>query len=129
VNIQELKSQKTESSFQARPAAPAPSGDVVKGEYRPVGKVDIAEIRRQAREAGQAVADRPEPVKGAYQPVGKVDLAAIRAKAQGTTEGSRSPGSRLAPAVTGGSVGSDEKPKSLAERSAAFTASERLTTL
>ena len=58
------------------------SDDVVKGGYQPVGKVDIASIRQQAREAGELKDDRPEPVKGSYEPVGKVDIDAIRARAQ-----------------------------------------------
>ncbi|KAL1960668.1 hypothetical protein VTO42DRAFT_6498 [Malbranchea cinnamomea] len=128
VNIHELRSQKdaTVSSVGSQEAS---RPDVVKGGYQPVGKVDIAEIRRQARESGQVVDERPEPVKGAYEPVGKVDIAAIRAKAQGSTpESTVSPPRGISPAVTGGSGGGDE-PKSLAERSAVFKASERLTTL
>ncbi|KAI9370975.1 hypothetical protein BJX61DRAFT_535191 [Aspergillus egyptiacus] len=88
VNMQELKSGK-----QPEPNAsfnqPIPQrDDVVKGGYQPIGKVDIAAIRRQAREAGEFKDDRPEPVKGSYEPVGKVDIAAIRAKAQKTDEAS-----------------------------------------
>ena len=92
------------------------SGDVVKGGYQPVGKVDIAAIRRQAHEAGELKDDRPEPVKSTYEPVGKVDIAAIRARAQKPSEPEPKP------------LGTDERP-SIAERSAAFTASERLTSL
>ncbi|RAL08441.1 putative actin binding protein [Aspergillus homomorphus CBS 101889] len=83
VNLQELKAeaQSNSSTFIAQDGGDR--GEVVKGGYTPVGKVDIAAIRRQAREAGDLADDRPEPVKGAYQPIGKVDIAAIRAKAQG----------------------------------------------
>ncbi|KAL4901009.1 hypothetical protein BDW74DRAFT_170391 [Aspergillus multicolor] len=85
VNIQELKSR-TQAEPAVGPGATAdhrPEG-VVKGGYQPIGKVDIAAIRRQAREAGNVRDDRPEPVRGAYEPVGKVDIAAIRARAQKT---------------------------------------------
>lgn len=86
--------------------------EVVRGAYVPVGKVDIAAIRA----ASKTKEDRPEPVKGAYQPIGKVDIAAIRAQAKPKE-----------------SV-SEEPPKSLTERSAAFTSpvpsqAERLTSL
>nr|ABO33305.1 AbpA [Aspergillus nidulans] len=83
VNIQELKSEK-QNEPTVNPSLTTghqPDG-VIKGGYQPIGKVDIAAIRRQAREAGNLTDDRPEPVKGAYQPVGKVDIAAIRARAQ-----------------------------------------------
>ncbi|EAU29398.1 conserved hypothetical protein [Aspergillus terreus NIH2624] len=81
VNIQELRSGQSSATRNAGPAAEEQPG-VVKGGYQPVGKVDIAAIRRQAREAGELKDERPEPVKGAYEPVGKVDIAAIRARAQ-----------------------------------------------
>ncbi|EEP76597.1 conserved hypothetical protein [Uncinocarpus reesii 1704] len=128
VNMKELMSQQSSTSFSSSgpPKNDVPS-NVVRGGYQPVGKVNIAEIRKQARESGQIRDDRPEPVKGAYQPVGKVDIAAIRAKSQGG-EPTMSPPSRVSPAATGGSAPGDE-PKSLAERSAAFTPSERLTAL
>ncbi|KAF2674387.1 hypothetical protein BT63DRAFT_419680 [Microthyrium microscopicum] len=92
--------------------------DVVRGAYQPIGKVDIAEIRRQARGADQD--NRPTPVKGAYEPIGKVDIAAIRAKAQG-------PGMSSPPPAA--DVEEDEAPRSLADRSSSFQQSERLTTL
>lgn len=82
VNIQELKSGKqTDQTLNSSGINPEQE-DVVKGGYQPIGKVDIAAIRRQAHETGNLKDDRPEPVKGAYEPVGKVDIAAIRAKAQ-----------------------------------------------
>jgi drebrin-like protein len=89
---------------------------VVRGGYQPIGKVDIAEIRRQAQQSGQGQDDRPTTVKGAYEPVGKVDIAAIRARAQ--------PPSNFTPPPT-----DDAPSKSLSERSAAFQSAERLTSL
>ncbi|KAL2809878.1 hypothetical protein BJX63DRAFT_404032 [Aspergillus granulosus] len=82
VNIQELKSGMQSEPAQSLDNTRTRADDVVKGGYQPIGKVDIAAIRRQAREAGDLKDDRPDPVKGAYEPVGKVDIAAIRAKAQ-----------------------------------------------
>lgn len=128
VNMADLQSQ---NQGQSRFQAPAPSNgnpDVVRGAYQPIGKVDIAEIRRQAKESGNTQDDRPTIVKGAYEPVGKVDIAAIRARAQGP---GGSPSSGLSPAATGASARSDEQeaPKPLAERSAAFQQSERLTSM
>ncbi|KAL3470086.1 hypothetical protein BJX99DRAFT_264580 [Aspergillus californicus] len=97
VNIQELRSGK-----QAEPPASfnnsaIPRDGVVKGGYQPIGKVDIAAIRRQAREAGDIKDERPEPVKGSYEPVGKVDIAAIRAKAQRADEPSAITKANVAP--------------------------------
>ncbi|KAH7136581.1 hypothetical protein EDB81DRAFT_870644 [Dactylonectria macrodidyma] len=86
--------------------------DVIGGGYQPVGKVDIAAIRAQAKRTDD---DRPTIVKGAYEPVGKVDIAAIRAKAQ-------KPAADLA----------EEEPRPLADRKAVFSQpapSERLTSL
>ncbi|CAE7202929.1 hypothetical protein CFE70_010506 [Pyrenophora teres f. teres 0-1] len=113
VNMAELTANKDDSTGD-RP-------EVVKGAYQPVGKVDIAAIRAQAREAKD---DRPTVVKGAYEPVGKVDIAAIRAKAQAA------PPASLSPAATGSNGEEEEKPRSLAERSAAFSSQpERLTSM
>lgn len=124
VNLAELTSKKEPSRYQApEPTPTAP--DVVKGGYQPIGKVDIAALRAQAKTSGQD--DRPTVVKGAYEPVGKVDIAAIRAKAQAAP-----PSSGLSPAATGASARSeenDEAPKSLAERQAAFNQPERLTSM
>ncbi|KKZ62968.1 hypothetical protein EMCG_02679 [[Emmonsia] crescens] len=129
VNMQEIMSQKpSASNFESRRSDENLSGDVVKGAYQPIGKVDIAAIRRQARESGQSHDDRPEPVKGTYEPVGKVDIAAIRARAQGPSDGSQASSRNLSPAVTGGSGGSEER-RTLAERSSAFSSADRLTTL
>lgn len=87
--------------------------DVVRGAYQPIGKVDIAAIRAQA----QQKSDRPDIVKGAYEPVGKVDIAAIRAQAR-----PRSPAQQR-------EEDKGERPKPVSERSAAFSQSERLTSL
>ncbi|CAI6332197.1 unnamed protein product [Periconia digitata] len=124
VNIAELTSRRDESTSGQGPRNDRP--EVVRGAYQPVGKVDIAAIRAQAKSNSQD--DRPTVVKGAYEPVGKVDIAAIRAKAQGAP-----PSSGLSPAATGasgqGNDDEDEAPKSLADRSAAFNQPERLTSL
>lgn len=94
--------------------------DVVKGGYQPVGKVDIAAIRRQAQLAGTGD-ERPEPVKGAYEPVGKVDIAAIRARAQPSSAStSREPPAPEVP-QTKASFSSDGP--------TSFNTSERLTSL
>ncbi|CAK7202180.1 actin binding protein [Sporothrix eucalyptigena] len=92
--------------------------DVIGGSYQPVGKIDIAAIRAAAKENRD---DRPTIVKGAYEPVGKVDIAAIRAKAQRKPDDDED--SRPAQADE------PEPPKSLADRSAAFSQSDRLTSL
>ncbi|OGM39995.1 actin binding protein [Aspergillus bombycis] len=97
VNIQALRSEKSHvANMQAQHTAEDRS-DVVKGGYQPVGKVDIAAIRRQAREAGELKDDRPEPVRGAYEPVGKIDIAAIRARAQKPSESMADDGKFAAP--------------------------------
>ena len=82
VDIQKLKSESNVAANTSVGNVPGDRDDIVKGGYQPVGKVDIAAIRKQAREAGNLRDDRPEPVRGAYEPVGKVDIAAIRSKAQ-----------------------------------------------
>ncbi|KAI1755105.1 hypothetical protein F4782DRAFT_489955 [Xylaria castorea] len=114
VNMDELRNQKqAPSRFNGAGPADDRPNDVIGGSYKPVGKVDIAAIRASAREKKD---DRPAPVKGAYEPVGKVDIAAIRSKAQKPSEPEPEPES-------------EQPPKSLAERSAAFNRSERLTEL
>ena len=129
VNMAELTSQQQKpvpTPFTSANRGGDSDPDVVRGGYQPVGKVDIAAIRAQAKNKQD---DRPTTVKGAYEPVGKVDIAAIRAKAQKPTDDGPS---SISPAVTGTSATSNdgERPKSLADRSAAFnTTSERLTTL
>ncbi len=127
VNMSELTSQKPEGSrYEAsRPAVESNNSDVVKGAYQPVGKVDIAAIRRQAKESGSVRDERPTVVKGSYEPVGKVDIAAIRAKAQGPSQDNFAPARNARPT----DQETAEPPKSLAERSSAFVSSERLTSL
>ncbi|KOS20848.1 Protein app1 [Escovopsis weberi] len=109
VNMAELTSQKPEASRYAGGSRQnEAAGDVVKGGYQPVGKVDIRAIREQAKNIGD---DRPAPVKGSYEPIGKVDIAQIRAKSQKA----------------------DDEPenRTLAERAAAFSKphAERMTVL
>ncbi|KAL3421323.1 SH3 domain-containing protein [Phlyctema vagabunda] len=126
VNMAELTKQKQEPSrFNGGGAGSNNDrAEVVRGTYQPVGKVDIAAIRAQAQKKDD---DRPTIVKGAYEPVGKVDIAAIRARAaKPSDDGPR----QISPAATGGSANNnDDAPKSLADRSAAFSQSERLTSL
>lgn len=122
VNMAELTKQKPEPSRFGGASQTAPAADsenVVKGGYQPVGKVDIAAIRAQAQKRTD---DRPEIVKGAYEPVGKIDIAAIRARAQ-------KPADEQPPRISPAATGEDSAPKSLAERSAAFSQSERLASL
>ena len=130
VNMSELNRQQEPSSsgpvsIGGQPDRP----DVVKGSYKPVGRVDIAAIRKEAQNTGSAADDRPTSIKGAYEPVGKVDIAAIRARAQQqpieTVEQS-----------TKASLDAPDQPdmdnsqsKSLVDRSAAFSQPERLTSL
>lgn len=122
----ELTKQKVESPrFNGGSRDDDSSSGVVKGGYQPIGKVDIAAIRAQAQKKED---DRPTIVKGAYEPVGKVDIAAIRARAQKPSDdGAR----QLSPVATGVSATSNtsDEPKSLADRSSAFSQSERLTSL
>ncbi|KAF1808967.1 hypothetical protein P152DRAFT_462020 [Eremomyces bilateralis CBS 781.70] len=128
VDMASLSSGRDESTklpFRQQEDTSGARSDVVKGAYQPVGKVDIAELRRQAKESGNVRDDRPTVVKGSYEPVGKVDIAAIRARAQGPGSASTSPA--MSPAATGGDA--DQQPKSLSERSSAFSQSERLTSL
>lgn len=83
VNMRELSSPRPSSTYQSKqPDVSEKRSDVVKGGYQPVGKVDIAAIRAQAKQEGTIKDDRPGLVKGSYEPVGKVDIGAIRAKAQ-----------------------------------------------
>ncbi|KAF1932222.1 uncharacterized protein M421DRAFT_416946 [Didymella exigua CBS 183.55] len=122
VNMAELTKGRDDTTRAAGSQNDRP--EVVRGAYQPIGKVDIAAIRAQAKEQKD---DRPTVVKGAYEPIGKVDIAAIRAKAAGAPASSA-----LSPAATGASNndGEEERPKSLAERSAAFSNhSDRLTSL
>ncbi|KAH8689213.1 putative actin binding protein [Talaromyces proteolyticus] len=119
VDINQLTSQKQpESRFNQ--VSSEPRDDVVRGGYQPIGKVDIAAIRRKARESGQNVDDRPTPVKGTYEPVGKVDIGEIRSRAQQP---------RDAPVPEPPAPEPQTEAKTLSERSAAFQSSERLTSL
>ncbi|CRK13123.1 hypothetical protein BN1708_002484 [Verticillium longisporum] len=124
VNMAELTSQRQEPSRFSASSKQQDDGDVVRGGYQPIGKVDIAAIRAAAK---NKVDDRPTTVKGAYEPIGKVDIAAIRAKAQ---QKPSEPEPAARPAAADDEQ--DNQPKSLAERSAAFSQSsqpERLTSL
>ncbi|KAJ9130790.1 Drebrin-like protein, partial [Coniochaeta hoffmannii] len=114
VNMAELSRGRDESTRFNGGTGQDDRPGVVKGAYQPVGKVDINAIRAAAQKKDD---DRPAPVKGSYEPVGKVDIAAIRARAQKPSE--------PIPAADDGA----EPPKSLAERTAAFTQPERLTEL
>ncbi len=123
VDMRTLASQQPAASAFSASQPDDDRPGVVRGAYQPVGKVDIAAIRRQAKESGEAKDDRPQTVKGSYEPVGKVDIAAIRARSQ-RPDDSTSFSSRPEPA--------DEPApsKPLAERSAAFSQGpERLTSL
>ncbi|OSS50862.1 hypothetical protein B5807_04128 [Epicoccum nigrum] len=122
VNMAELQKGRDDTTRASGSQNDRP--EVVRGAYQPIGKVDIAAIRAAAKEQKD---DRPTVVKGAYEPIGKVDIAAIRAKASAAP-----PSSGLSPAATGASNNDeeDERPKSLAERTAAFSSQpERLTSL
>lgn len=120
----ELVSNRDESTRSQPLQSQNDRPEVVRGAYQPVGKVDIAAIRAQAKDAKD---DRPTVVKGAYEPIGKVDIAAIRAKAQAHPQSSG-----LSPAATetSNNDNGEERPQSLADRSAAFNSQpERLTSL
>ena len=119
VNMAALQSGHDASRSTGPNAAPS-DPNVVRGGYQPIGKVDIAAIRKQAQNVQD---DRPTTVKGAYEPIGKVDIADIRRKAQGSNNAPSQPSPPEAPEAE------EERPKSLADRSSAFTTSERLTSL
>jgi hypothetical protein len=119
VNMAALQSGHDASRSTGSNAAPS-DPNLVRGGYQPIGKVDIAAIRKQAQTVQD---DRPTTVKGAYEPIGKVDIADIRRKAQGSNNAPSQPPPPSAPDAE------EERPKSLADRSAAFNTSERLTSL
>ncbi|KAF7185063.1 Drebrin-like protein [Pseudocercospora fuligena] len=124
VDMASLQTQREPSQFQRPPPASNGSGaDIVSGGYQPIGKVDIAAIRQQAQNSGSMQDDRPTVVKGAYEPVGKVDIAEIRRKAQGA------PAPAPAPVPTQPTDNDENQPRSLADRSAAFTQNRPLTEL
>ena len=134
VNMRELSLQKTEPSQlnATRIDTSAESSDVVKGGYQPVGKVDIAALRRQAQESSNTNDERPSAVKGSYEPVGKVDIAAIRARAQKPTEGTQSASENTSSAVPSPSARTNNRASgdtSLPDRSGPSSTSERLTSL
>ena len=131
VNMRELSSQSPEPSrFNgSRKEDVAEYGNVVKGGYQPIGKVDIEALRRQAKDTGNAKDDRPTVVKGSYEPVGKVDIAAIRARAQKPADDTQSNVSPTATGTKAPSSGNRDGELSLPRRSAAFSTSERLTSL
>ena len=126
INMKDMSSQNQEApSFNDARNVDSDSG-AVKGAYQPVGKVDIAAIRRQAQQSGAMKDERPEIIKGSYEPVGKVDIAAIRAKAKRPSE------SPFTPPAQGAATSQDdsrEENRPVAERSAAFSGTERLTSL
>lgn len=118
-----MKQKQEPSRFSGRAENSSPErDDVVKGSYQPVGKVNIAEIRRKAQEARDAGDDRPAPVKGAYEPVGKVDIAAIRARAK--QEPAQPTTAQNAPPASG-----DKVHPSPSNQSSTYNQSERLTSL
>ena len=123
VDLGALQAGHEPSRYQPPQRSDDGGANVVKGGYQPVGKVDINAIRQQAKESGSMQDDRPTTVKGAYQPVGKVDIADIRRRTQGAAEPSQ-------PAMSPQPSGTDhEKPKPVADRSAAFPQGERLTSM
>lgn len=133
VNMRELSSQKPEPSrfSGSGNGSLAEGSNVVKGNYKPVGKVDIAALRREAQETCNTQDDRPSVVKGSYEPVGKVDIAAIRARAQKPEEQSHHAPSNVSSKFTDNSARSADhgiEDKALANRSVPFP-SERLTSL
>jgi hypothetical protein len=123
VNMAQLQSQREPSKYQPPARPETSSADVVSRGYQPIGKVDIAAIRRQAQGSGTVQDDRPTVVKGAYEPIGKVDIAEIRRKAQAA------PSPAQAPPPQQPSDDQEDRPRSLADRSAAFTQAERITEL
>lgn len=130
ISMRELSSQKPENSgFDGSRNYDniAGNSDVVRGGYQPVGKVDIAAIRREAQDKHD---DRPAAVKGSYDPVGKVDIPAIRARAQQPSEGTASPPSTIYDTITGNSSRSNDQGEVQASppnRSAPPSKSERPT--
>ena len=123
VDMNSLQAQREPSRYQASPSSANGGGDMVRGGYQPVGKVDITAIKQQAEASGSTQDDRPTVVKGAYEPVGKVDIAEIRRKAQGASSPAPQP---VAPQFSGGE---EDRQKSLADRSATFQQGGRLTSL
>lgn len=121
VNMRELSSQSQEQS-QFDGGRPAERPEVVKGAYQPIGKVDIAALRREAQANSSAADDRPISVRGAYEPVRKVDIAAIRAKAHKPSEDLTSSSRDVSTTMSTQSV-------DRINQSAPYSASERLSSL
>jgi hypothetical protein len=101
VDINTLKAQPTSTTSGFSKATDG-RAEVVKGAYQPIGKVDIAALRKGYKE------ERPEPVKGSYEPV---DIGSIRKATPARPEPEPTP----APSIV--------------DRSSAFSQSERLTSL
>lgn len=133
VDMRELSSQKPEpSNFSGgHNDDGAKDSDIVKGTYQPIGKVDIAVLRRQAQEAGKTNDDRPNVVKGSYEPVGKVDIAEIRARAQKPGEKTDLNSGNVFSSTSSvpRSSDRDQDRATIPNRSAPFSTSERLTAL
>ncbi|KAI5804946.1 hypothetical protein EDC01DRAFT_641447 [Geopyxis carbonaria] len=101
VDINALRAQPTSTTSGFSRPVNDDGQEVVKGGYQPIGKIDIAALRKGYKE------ERPDPVKGAYQPV---DLGSIKKQPP-----VREP--------------EQQKPVPVAERTSAFNQSERLTSM
>ncbi|KAI5846156.1 hypothetical protein BZA05DRAFT_357600 [Tricharina praecox] len=101
VDINELRSQPT-STTSGYSKSSDEQGEVVKGGYQPIGKIDIAALKKGYKE------ERPEPVKGSYTPI---DVSSIRKAAPARPEPEPTPAA------------------SVSQRAGAFSQSERLTSL
>lgn len=115
VDIASIKSTAPKSSpFANTPAEP------VRGSYQPVGKVDIAAIRAQAKD--DKFNSKPGPLQSAYKPHEKVDIAALRAQA-GKKPSSFASEPKVTPAPEPAKPAADEeeyKPSSVHDRMKAF---------
>lgn len=115
VDITSIKSATPKSSpFANTPAEP------VRGSYQPVGKVDIAAIRAQAKD--DKFNPKPGPLQSAYKPHEKVDIAALRAQA-GKKPSSFASEPKVTPAPELSKPAADEeeyKPSSVHDRMKAF---------
>ncbi|TGZ77370.1 hypothetical protein EX30DRAFT_323688 [Ascodesmis nigricans] len=106
INALKAMSTSTTSGPSGNARESEPEKEVVKGGYQPIGKIDIAALRKGYKE------ERPEPVKGAYTPI---DVSSIRKGASAPREPSPEPA-----------------PRPVSERMSAFNQpaqSERLTSL
>ena len=113
VDIAAIKSSAPKSSqFAATPAEP------VKGSYQPVGKVDIAAIRAQAKD--DRFNPKPSALQSSYKPVGKVDIAALKAQAGKKPSSYTSEPKPSAPAPSQNDDDEDSVPKSFQDRMKAF---------